>query len=117
MRIDGHVTYLNFCQPVAPSTLAASYCSRGMASRPAIRISVQNGSAFQMCTTIAMDSASVGLVSQFGPSWAVSRKMSEFTIPHSGLSMKRMEKMVGIAGTAHGMMKITDNHRIQVRSW
>src|SRR3954468_17127046 len=106
VRIEGHVTYLNFCQPVAPSTLAASYCSRGMASRPATRISVQNGSAFQMCTIIAIAIASGGLVSQFGPSTWNRRKMSELTSPHSGLSMKRMEKMVGIAGTAHGMMKI-----------
>ena len=53
MRSDGQVTYLNFCQAEAPSTAAASYCSRGMASRPAIRISVQNGSDFQMCVSIA----------------------------------------------------------------
>src|SRR5712664_3913360 len=116
VRIDGHVTYLNFCHAVAPSTLAASYCSRGMARRPAIRISVQKGSAFQMCTSIAIPSASVGLLSQFGPSIPVSRKMSELTMPHSGLSMKRIEKIVGIAGTAHGMMKITDSQRIQRRS-
>ena len=42
--------------------------------------------------------------------------MSEFTSPHSGLSMKRIEKMVGIDGTAQGMMKITDSQRIQTRS-
>src|SRR5882762_5569145 len=117
VRIDGQVTYLNFCHAVAPSTLAASYCSRGIARRPAIRISVQKGSAFQMCTTIAMVSASDGLLSQFGPSCAVRRKMSELMIPHSGFSMKRIEKMVGIAGTAHGMMKITESQRIQARSW
>src|SRR5258708_3799362 len=116
VRIEGQVTYLNFCHALAPSTLAASYCSRGMASRPAIRISVQNGSAFQMCTSIAMDSPSVGSLSQLGPSCPVKRKMSELTMPHSGLSMKRIEKMVGIAGTAQGMMKITDSQRIQRRS-
>ena len=44
--------YLNFCQRDAPSTLAASYCSPGIARRPAIRISVQNGSDFQMCISI-----------------------------------------------------------------
>ena len=42
--------------------------------------------------------------------------MSELTMPHSGLSMKRIEKIVGIAGTAQGMMKITDSQRIQRRS-
>ena len=72
MRIEGQVTYLNFCQPLAPSTLAASYSSFGMASRPAIRIRVQNGSAFQMCTSIAIAIASVGSVSQFGPSMPVT---------------------------------------------
>src|SRR5947207_10775528 len=116
VRIDGQVTYLNFCQALAPSTLAASYCSRGIARRPAMRISVQKGSAFQMCTTIAITIASGGLVSQFGPSTWNRRKISAFTTPHSGFSMKRMEKMVGIAGTAHGMMKITEIQRIQVRS-
>src|SRR6185295_1684008 len=117
VRIDGQVTYLNFCQAVAPSTLAASYCSRGIASRPAIRISVQKGSAFQMCTTIAIVRPSVGSLSQFGPSSAVRRNQTELIRPHSGFSMKRIEKIVGIAGTAHGMMKITDSQRIHRRSW
>ena len=52
MRIDGQVMKRNFCQRVAPSTDAASYCSAGIASRPAIRIRVQNGSDFQMCISI-----------------------------------------------------------------
>ena len=47
-----------------------------MASRAAIRISVQNGSDFQIWTRIAIDSASAGSLSQFGPSSKVSRKMS-----------------------------------------
>src|SRR6266566_6197328 len=71
--IDGQVMNLNFCQFEAPSTDAASYISFGMARRPAIRISVQNGSDFQMWTRIPSDSASVGLFSQFGPSWWVKR--------------------------------------------
>src|SRR5882757_11541801 len=74
--IDGQVMNLNFCQFVAPSTAAASYISLGIASRPAIRISVQNGSDFQMCTRIAIDSAIDGSLSQFGPSSPVNRKMS-----------------------------------------
>src|SRR5262249_35208186 len=114
--MDGQVTYLNFCQAVAPSPLDASYRSGGIASRPAIRISVQNGSAFQMCTTIAIDRPSAGSLSQFGPSSAVRRNHTELIRPHSGFSMKRIEKIVGIAGTAHGMMKITDSHRIHARS-
>src|SRR5256885_17090984 len=116
VRIEGHVTYLNFCQPVAPSTLAASYCSRGMASRPAIRISVQNGSDFQMWVSIASPRPMRGSLSQFGPSCAVSLKITELITPHSGLNMKRIEKMVGIEGTAQGMMKITESQRIQRRS-
>ena len=35
--------------------------------------------------------------------------------PHSGLSMKRTDRMVGIDGTAHGMMKITDSTLIHQR--
>src|SRR5258708_35387973 len=90
VRMEGHVTYLNFCQPLAPSTLAASYCSLGIARRPAIRIRVQNGSAFQMCTSIAIESPSTGSLSQFGTSAPLRRKMSEFTTPHSRLSVQRI---------------------------
>src|SRR6516225_540038 len=98
----------NFCQRVAPSTDAASYCSPGIASRPATRISVQKGSDFQMCITIEKVSASVGSFSQFGPSAPEKRKISWLMTPHSGLSMKRTDRMVGIDGTAHGRMKITE---------
>src|SRR5262245_21742843 len=102
-RIAGQVMKRNFCQPVAPSTLAASYCSVGIASRPATRISVQNGRLFHTCISIEKPSASVGSLSQLGPSSPVSRKIVELMTPHSGLSMKRTERMVGIDGTAHGM--------------
>src|SRR5882672_1972827 len=108
VRIDGQVTYLNFCHAVAPSTLAASYCSRGIARRPAIRIMVQKGSDFQTWVSIARPRPMCGSFSQFGPSWVVRRKMVELMMPHSGLNMKRIEKMVGIDGTAQGRMKITD---------
>src|SRR5271169_1366457 len=105
----------NFCHQVAPSTSAASNRSCGIASRPVIRIKVQNGSDFQTCTPIAIDSATVGSFSQFGPSSPVSLKISVLTTPHSGLSMKRTDKMVGIDGTAHGRMNNTDSHRIHER--
>ena len=36
--------------------------------------------------------------------------------PHSGLSMKRIERMVGIDGTAHGRMNSTDSHLIHGRA-
>src|SRR5687768_17757287 len=116
VRSDGQVTYLNFCQVEAPSTAAASYCSRGIASRPAMRISVQNGSDFQMCVSIARPRPICGSFSQFGPSCAVSLKITEFTTPHSGLNMKRIEKIVGMDGTAHGRRKTTESQRIQTRS-
>src|SRR5260221_596190 len=116
VRSDGQVTNLNFCQAEAPSTLAASYCSRGIASRPAIRISVQNGSDFQMCVSIARPRPMCGSLSQFGPSSAVSLKMRLLITPHSGLNMKRIEKIVGIDGTAQGRRKSTDTHRIHTRS-
>src|SRR5258708_21072464 len=73
--IDGQVMNLNFCHVVAPSTDAASYISFGIARRPAIRISVQNGSDFQICIMIAIDSAMVGSLSQFGPSAPVNLKI------------------------------------------
>ena len=87
-----------------------------MASRPAIRISVQNGSDFQMCTEIAIASAIAGSFSQFGPSKPVKRKIRELMIPHSGLSMKRIDRIVGIDGTAQGRMNTSDSHLIQVRA-
>ncbi len=41
--------------------------------------------------------------------------MSWLITPHSGLSMKRTDRMVGIDGTAHGRMKSTDSHLIHQR--
>src|ERR671938_1681743 len=74
---------------------------------------VQNGSDFQMWTTIASASASVGSFSQFGPSSPVRLKMRWLITPHSGLSMKRKDRMVGIDGTAQGRMNRTESQRIQ----
>src|ERR1044072_2041662 len=84
-----------------------------MASRPAIRISVQNGSDFQMWTSIAMPSARYGSLSQWGPSAPVNRKISELMSPRSGFSMNRIDRIVGIDGTAQGRMNNTDSHLIQ----
>ena len=109
-RMDGQVMKRNFCQREAPSTDAASYCSAGIAMRPASRIRVQKGSDFQMCASIENDSASVGSLSQFGPSKPVSLKIRVLITPHSGLSMKRIDRMVGIEGTAHGRMNTSDSH-------
>src|SRR5947199_3723160 len=86
-----------------------------MASRPAIRIKVQNGNDFQTWTRMASDSARVGSLSQFGPSSPVSRKIAVLMIPHSGLSMKRNDRMVGIDGTAQGRMNKSESQRIQAR--
>src|SRR6201985_1184140 len=113
--IEGQVMERNFCHQPAPSTSAASNRSCEIANRPVIRISVQNGSDFQMWTPIAIASATEGSFSQFGPSSPVNLKISWLTMPHSGLSMKRTDRMVGIDGTAQGRMKITDSHRIQLR--
>src|SRR4030081_2914827 len=116
VRTDGQVMKRNFCHQVAPSTAAASNRSPGIASRPVIRIRVQNGSDFQICIPIAIESATVGSLSQFGPSSPVSLKMTWLTMPHSGLNMNRTDRMVGIEGTAHGRMNSTDSHLIHVRS-
>src|SRR3954454_5750623 len=114
---DGQVTKRNFCHPVAPSTEAASYRSAGIDKRAATRIRVQNGSDFQMCIRIAKASASCGSFSQFGPSSAVSLKMIWLITPHSGLSMNRTDRIVGIDGTAQGRMKISETQRIHGRCW
>src|SRR5581483_6031888 len=82
--IDGQVMNVNFCHELAPSTEAASYISLGIERRPAIRMSVQNGSDFQMWTRIAIDNARVGSFSQLGPSAPVTLKMMWLMIPHSG---------------------------------
>src|SRR5215471_10470733 len=70
-----------------------------------------------MGTKIATDSAVPGVFSQFGPSSAVKRKISELISPHSGLSMKRSDRMVGIDGIAQGRMKITLSALIHQRAW
>src|ERR1700744_5901554 len=114
--IDGQVMKRNFCHQLAPSTSAASNRSCEIASRPVIRISVQNGSDFQMCTPIAIASATEGSLSQFGPSSPVNLKINWLTMPHSGLSMKRTDRMVGIDGTAQGRMNSTDSKRIHDRA-
>ena len=88
-----------------------------MARRPASRIRVQNGSDFQIWTTIDSDSASVGSFSQFGPSSPVSLKISWLITPHSGLSMKRTEMMVGIDGTAQGSTNSTARTFTHQRLW
>src|SRR5258708_17836503 len=80
--IEGQVMKRNFCHQVAPSTSAASNRSCEIASRPAIRITVQNGSDFHMCTKIAIDSATVGSLSQFGPSSPVRLKMTGSIMLH-----------------------------------
>src|SRR6202140_764153 len=117
VRTEGQVMKRNFCHQLAPSTSAASNRSCEIASRPVIRIRVQNASDFQMGPKIAIHKASVGSLSQFGPSSPVSLKISWLITPHSGLSMKRTDRMVGIEGTAHGRMNSTDSHLIQERSW
>ena len=68
-----------------------------------------------MCMPIAIVSATVGSLSQFGPSSPVNLKISLLTTPHSGLNMKRTDRMVGIDGTAQGRMNSTDSHLIQGR--
>src|SRR5438128_7515129 len=79
-------------------------------------MSVQKGNDFQICVRMANDSASDGSLSQLGPSFPVMRKITELMMPHSGLSMNRIERIVGIDGTAHGRMKTRDSHLIQVRA-
>src|SRR5205823_14547869 len=80
-------------------------------------IKVQNGSDFQMCTTMESDSASAGSFSQLGPSSAVRLKISVLITPHSGLSMKRIDRMVGIDGTAQGSTNSTASTFTHQRRW
>src|SRR6266704_2004610 len=65
---------------------------------------------------MAIDKAIPGSLSQFGPSRPVKRKNRELMIPHSGLSMKRIDRIVGIDGTAQGRINTSDSHLIQVRA-
>src|SRR5262245_32089408 len=88
-----------------------------MASRPASRINVQNGNDFQMWTAIESDSAKVGSFSQFGPSSPVNLKIKVLITPHSGLSMKRIDRMVGIEGTAQGSTNSTASTFTHQRFW
>src|SRR5437763_15771229 len=65
---------------------------------------------------MAIESASHRSFNQLGPSSPVSLKITGLTTPHSGFSMKRIERIVGIDGTAHGRMKSTDSHLIHGRA-
>ncbi len=56
-------------------------------------------------------------MSQPGPSTPNHLKMSAFTIPHSGLSIHRKERIVGIDGAAQASRNSTDSHRTQRASW
>src|SRR4030081_2186613 len=60
VRTDGQVMKRNFCHQVAPSTAAASNRSPGIASRPVIRINVQNGRDFHIRLTLAIVIPPVG---------------------------------------------------------
>ena len=66
---------------------------------------------------MASVSASAGSLSQLGPSAPVSRKMAVLITPHSGLSMKRIDRMVGIDGMAQGRMKMPERILIHQRVW
>ncbi len=59
---------MNRRSPVAPSTAAASYSSSGIAMRPASRITVQNGSHFQIYATVTEPIARPPWSSHGGPS-------------------------------------------------
>ena len=100
----------NFCHLEAPSTEAASYCSAGIAKRPATKIKVQKGRDFQICISMDRLKAKVGSFNQFGPSRPVQRKIALLIMPHSGLSIKRTDKIVGIEGTAQGNIKSAATH-------
>src|SRR6266849_5317804 len=81
-----------------------------------MRIRVQNGSDFEMWTMTASESASVGSLSQLGPSSPVSLKITLLMMPHSGLSMNRNDRMVGIDGTAQGRMNNSESQRVDDRA-
>src|ERR1700676_4078022 len=93
VRTEGQVMKRNFCHQLAPSTSAASNRTPGVANRPVIRISVQNGNDFQICTRIAIESAIIGSLSQFGPSSPVNLKISWLITPHSGWRRNRPDRI------------------------
>jgi len=68
-----------------------------------------------MCINMENVNARVGSFNQFGPSRPVRRKMVALITPHSGLSMKRTDKMVGMEGTAQGRMNRADRALIHQR--
>ena len=59
-RSCGMVTLRNCWKPFAPSTVAASYRSRGMPCRPASRLIMKNGYPAQMLMNVTAPSAVVG---------------------------------------------------------
>src|SRR5437773_2608970 len=102
----------------------ASTCVRSAGPPPVKRYTLLKSPSVQIIDridevrySVCIDGQVMNLnFSQLGPSRPVKRKMSELMIPHSGLSMKRIDRIVGIDGTAQGRMNTSDSHLIHVRA-
>src|SRR3954470_23109670 len=112
-RSPGRVTWANRCHDEAPSMVAASYWSAGMAFSPARKQTVKNGTPFHTLTRItdgmasdASDSHSAGHLSTMcavasrGPIPESVR--SVLTVPKIGSSSARQLNAVTTVGTTHG---------------
>src|SRR5438093_4354258 len=80
--------------------------SCGIDILPASRITVQNGSHFQICEQTAEPSASQRSLSQDGPSMLNRMNSALLIRPHSPFSIQWIEMKPGSSGTAQGRTKI-----------
>src|SRR6185437_1722475 len=112
-RSPGSVTWTNRFHDEAPSMVAASYRSAGMALSPARNVTVKNGTAFHTLTRITDGMASDGSDSQpagqLSTRWALASSgpmpesvSSALTLPKIGSRSERQLNAVTTVGTTHG---------------
>src|SRR6266540_6237544 len=112
-RSPGSVTWTKRCHDEAPSTVAASYRSAGMAFNPARNATVKNGIPFHTLTRItdgmASDASDSQPAGQLSTRCALASRgpipesvSSVLTLPKVGSSSERQLNAVTTVGTAHG---------------
>ena len=95
---NGNVMYLNFCQPLAPSTCAASMTSAGSEYSPAIYMTTAYPKSFQMVIIITAIRAVLGFISQL-----ISSPNILLMIPICGLYMNFHTNATATIGVTTGI--------------
>src|SRR5688572_28608881 len=101
-KTSGNVMVLSFFQVLAPSIVAASYKSFGMACNTPVVMANTNGKPSQVCIRISAVLVQNGSVSQALGSMPKAARMPLLMTPNESLNMPANTRMVTKPGTAHG---------------